>query len=77
MQRESFHFSEFESLCAVQIDLLLLEGRADRAEQWLGIWEEMMPDSPAVKEYKGKASLQMLVASGKSWMRKQRKANKK
>jgi tetratricopeptide (TPR) repeat protein len=77
MQRESFHFSEFDFLSAIQIDLLLLEGQPDGAEQWLGIWEEMMPDSPALKEYKEKVSLGLLAASGRSLRSKRRKVNER
>jgi tetratricopeptide (TPR) repeat protein len=73
MQRESFHFSEFETLCAVQIDLFLLEGRADSAEQWLGIWEKMIPDSPAMKEYKEKATWNMPASWSNSLLSKSRK----
>ncbi|MEW6406797.1 MAG: tetratricopeptide repeat protein, partial [Chloroflexota bacterium] len=77
MQRESFHFSEFEALCAIQIDLSLLEGQIKGAEQWLDIWEEMMPDSPRLKEYKGKIKSGTSAAAGKSWIRKPGKAKKK
>ena len=54
LQRQSLHFSEYESLCIIQIDLSLLEGHKDTAKQWLDMWEKIMPDSSAVKAYKRK-----------------------
>jgi len=76
MQRDSFHFSEFEFLCAAQIDLLLLEGHADSAEQWLGLWEKMLPDSPAVKEYKEKVTLNIPASWSKSLISKPKKSKR-
>ncbi len=62
MQCESLHFSEFEFLSTIQIDLSLLEGHADRAKQWLDMWEKIVPDSSAVKEYKVKIGMTVALS---------------
>ena len=52
MRRETLHFSEFESLCAINVELAEEEDAPDTARQWLDMWEQAMPKSPILQEYK-------------------------
>jgi tetratricopeptide (TPR) repeat protein len=46
--RKRMHFSEFAAFCAAEIDLALHDGDTDAAETWLQIWEEAVPEHPAL-----------------------------
>jgi tetratricopeptide (TPR) repeat protein len=52
MQREKLHVSEFRSLCAAQIELLMKEGQQEAARSWLGMWGGIDPYQPALSAYR-------------------------
>jgi Tfp pilus assembly protein PilF len=49
MHRKRLHFSEFDALCGVHVQLHLAEGHRDGARSWLDIWESINPESPTLQ----------------------------
>jgi tetratricopeptide (TPR) repeat protein len=52
MQRPRAHFSEFAALAQAQIDLHLARGETEAARQWYQLWEQAVPDHPALPEWR-------------------------
>ena len=50
-ERRKFHFSEFDALCATQIDLLLLQNDRSSAKTWFDMWEDCNPQNPKLDFY--------------------------
>jgi len=50
-QRRKFHVSEYDSLCATQIDLLLLQNDRISANAWFKMWEDCNPENPKLGFY--------------------------
>jgi len=51
-ERGKFHVSEFDSLCATQIDLLLLRNDRFSAQTWFDMWEDCNPQNPKLDPYR-------------------------
>jgi Tfp pilus assembly protein PilF len=51
-QRRKFHVSEYDSLCATQIDLLLLQNDRLSANAWFKMWEDCNPENPKLVFYR-------------------------
>jgi Flp pilus assembly protein TadD len=56
MQRQKFHFSEFDNLCAALIDLYLAEDKPEGAQSWFRMWESADPENPRLLPYKARVS---------------------
>jgi Flp pilus assembly protein TadD len=52
LQRQKFHFSEFDNLCAAMIDLYLAEDSPEGARSWFQMWESADPDNPKLRPYR-------------------------
>ncbi|NES25915.1 MAG: tetratricopeptide repeat protein, partial [Symploca sp. SIO3E6] len=52
LQRKKFHFQEFAVFCQTQIELYLGKKELDGARSWLGMWENVDPDEPAIAYWK-------------------------
>ncbi len=51
-ERRKFHFSEFDSLCATQIELLLRQGDLLSAQTWFEMWEGSNPKNPKLEQFR-------------------------
>jgi predicted Zn-dependent protease len=51
-QRRKFHVSEYDALCATQIDLLLLQNDPISAKSWFKMWEACNPENPKLNFYR-------------------------
>jgi tetratricopeptide (TPR) repeat protein len=51
-ERRKFHFSEFDSLCSTQIELLLRQGDLLSARTWYKMWEDSNPQNPKLKQFR-------------------------
>jgi tetratricopeptide (TPR) repeat protein len=51
-ERRKFHVSEFDALCATQIDLLLLQNDRLSAKNWFEMWENFNPKNPKLDFYR-------------------------
>jgi tetratricopeptide (TPR) repeat protein len=51
-ERRKFHVSEFDALCATQIDLLLLQNDRRPALTWFEMWENCNPSNPRLDFYR-------------------------
>lgn len=51
-ERRKFHYSEFDALCATQIDLLLLQDDRRSAQNWFDLWEDCNPENPKLDFYR-------------------------
>lgn len=51
-ERREFHYSEFDSLCVAQIELLAMRGEWSSAEEWLKMWEDCNPKNPNLDFYR-------------------------
>jgi len=49
MHRKRLHFSEFDALCGVNVQLYLAEGSRDAARSWLDLWKSVSPGNPNLK----------------------------
>ncbi len=47
-----YHISQFKSLCAAQIELLLAEGNLDSARSWLEMWEGANPNDRSLDHFR-------------------------
>jgi hypothetical protein len=52
LRRKKLHFSEFNDLCAVLIDLYLAEDNRDAARAWFEMWESVDPDNRKLAIYR-------------------------
>jgi tetratricopeptide (TPR) repeat protein len=52
MKRKDFHISEFIALCNGQIQVWLAEKNYEAARTWLGMWEKVDPDNPALNPFR-------------------------
>ena len=50
--RRKFHFSEYDSLCATQIELLLRQGNLLSAQTWFHMWEDSNPKNPKLEQFR-------------------------
>ena len=51
-ERREFHFSEFDSLCATQIELLLQFNDLLSARNWFEMWEDSNPKNPKLEQFR-------------------------
>jgi Tfp pilus assembly protein PilF len=51
-ERRKFHVSEYDSLCATQIELLLLQNDHVSANTWFQMWEDCNPENPKLSFYR-------------------------
>jgi tetratricopeptide (TPR) repeat protein len=51
-ERSEFHKSEYDSLCAAQISLLLLQGDRHSVQVWFNMWEDCDLDNPNLDFYR-------------------------
>jgi tetratricopeptide (TPR) repeat protein len=51
LTRKRLHVGEFHALCMAELNLFLAEGNRAQAESWLGMWREVDPDHPVLKEF--------------------------
>ena len=51
-KRRDFHYSEFDSLCIAQIELLAMSGELSSANDWLKMWEDCNPKHPSLDIYR-------------------------
>jgi len=51
-ERRKFHVSEYDALCATQIDLLLLQNDPISAKTWFKMWEACNPENPRLNPYR-------------------------
>lgn len=54
MKRKELHISEYNTLCATQIDLHLVEKNRAAARSWLEMWEQADPEDPVLAYYRKK-----------------------
>ena len=52
MQRKRLHYSEFDALCMLQIDISLEEDNQEAARSWLEMWESSDPENPRLGMYR-------------------------
>jgi len=52
LQWKQFHFQEFALFCQTQIELRLAKKELEGARSWLGMWENIDPDEPALVYWK-------------------------
>jgi tetratricopeptide (TPR) repeat protein len=57
LQRKKWNIEEFSSFCSAQIDLMSQRNLPESARSWLGLWEGIEPDSPALAEWRVKLGL--------------------
>ncbi len=50
--RERFHTSEFDSFCATNVELEIARREFNKAEQWLMLWETVLPNSQNLQKLK-------------------------
>jgi tetratricopeptide (TPR) repeat protein len=50
--RRKFHYSEWNSLCATTIGLLMIEGDLDSSQAWFDMWEDSNPNNPDLETYR-------------------------
>lgn len=51
-ERRRFHVSEYDALCATQIDLLLLQNDPISAKTWFKMWEACNPVNSKLNPYR-------------------------
>jgi tetratricopeptide (TPR) repeat protein len=51
-ERRDFHYSEFDSLCIAQIELLAMSEELSSAHDWLKMWEDCNPKHPSLDFYR-------------------------
>ena len=49
---KELHISEFRALANVYVNLCLQDGRKNEARSWLGFWESVEPDHPALDHWR-------------------------
>jgi tetratricopeptide (TPR) repeat protein len=52
MQRKKLHYTEFDTLSQVQIDVCLAEKNKEGAISWFKMWERPDPDNPKLEIYR-------------------------
>jgi tetratricopeptide (TPR) repeat protein len=48
MQRQKLHITEFTTLCQLQIQVAITEGKRNVAESWVEMWENVDPNDPQI-----------------------------
>lgn len=51
-ERREFHYSEFDSLCSAQIELLVMHSELSSAIVWFKMWEDCNPKNPKLDFYR-------------------------
>jgi tetratricopeptide (TPR) repeat protein len=51
-KRRKFHVSEYDALCATQIDLLILQNDRLSAQTWFDMWKDCNPQNPKLDYYR-------------------------
>lgn len=51
-ERREFHVSEYDALCATQIDFLLLQNDLPSAQTWFKMWQDCNPQNPKLDFYR-------------------------
>jgi hypothetical protein len=54
LRLKRMHVSEFTSLAAAQVSILLAEGKFDGATSWLELWQQADAEHPHLAYYWGK-----------------------
>jgi tetratricopeptide (TPR) repeat protein len=54
LTRRRLHYTEFNALCAAQIDLLLGQGEREGARVWFEMWEGANPDNPLLEAWRAR-----------------------
>jgi tetratricopeptide (TPR) repeat protein len=54
LTRRRLHATEFNALCAAQIDWLLAKGERDGARTWFEMWEKANPNNPLLDDWRGR-----------------------
>jgi tetratricopeptide (TPR) repeat protein len=52
LERRRLHVTEFDTLCAAQIELFLAEKNRDAARSWFEMWEHPDPENPKLDSYR-------------------------
>lgn len=52
LQRKKWNIEEFASFCSAQIDLAVRRKLPEVARSWLGMWEKIEPQSPALAKWR-------------------------
>ena len=52
LQRKRMHITEYDSLCAAEIDLHLARNDIDAARSWFKLWESTGSDNPLVEQFR-------------------------
>lgn len=52
LQRQRLHITEFNSLCAAEIELCLAEKHEEAARMWLDMWERVDDENPQLWQYR-------------------------
>ena len=52
MQRKRLHYTEFEALCAAQLDVWLAEKNKEAARTWFDLWQQADPENPDLDRYR-------------------------
>jgi tetratricopeptide (TPR) repeat protein len=52
LHQQRFHISEFNALCAANVELYFAEGGRDAARSWLDLWASVNPDDPGVARWR-------------------------
>lgn len=50
-QKKQLHITEFGSLCACQVELMLAEDNFEGVSSWIELWKQGYPDDPAIENY--------------------------
>jgi hypothetical protein len=51
-ERRKMHYSEFDSLCIAQIELMILQSELAIAKDWFKMWEDCNPKNPKLDFYR-------------------------
>jgi tetratricopeptide (TPR) repeat protein len=52
MQRRRLHYSEYDALCMLQIDIWLQEDNRQAARTWFDMWERSDSENPKLEKYR-------------------------
>lgn len=51
-ERRDLHYSEFDSICMSQIELLIMQNELVATKEWFKIWEDCNPKNPKLDSYR-------------------------
>jgi tetratricopeptide (TPR) repeat protein len=77
MQRRRLHYSEFEALCMVQIDICIREDNRQAAHDWFDMWEQADPEDPQLEKYRLRVEQSEPSSLWKNLMGKERRGRKR